>query len=46
MPKLLLDLPEIAGSLEQVDGQGMPCRVDAEFRRQMRPLYGCFPDPL
>jgi len=46
MAKLLLDLPEVAGFLEQMDRQGVPGRMDAQFRRQTSPLYSHFPDPF
>lgn len=46
MAKLLLDLAEVAGLLEQVDGQGMPGGVNRKLCRQAGPLYGRLPDPL
>lgn len=46
VPKLVLDLPEIAGFPQQVCRQGVPGRVNRKLPRQAGPLDGPPPDAL
>ena len=44
--ELLLDLPEVASLLEQVNGQRVSSRMYGQFLWQARPLYSRLPDLL